>query len=150
MDIILQPQNVNDIFKLFGFLKEYSIPFQVPPESVTTLKGVLEHHNLELFKDILIGTPFEELCLPKTYEQKLLLPSSALKHFCGSEWIICGKYVTEEIVSLRIEQYASINHLKNGMYLELDETLRTLLCTDKPVVNDYELRELFKNVTSRF
>ena len=148
MNITLVPQNADDMFKLLGFLKDYSIPFQIPTDSLAAILDTLKHHNLESFKDILTGTALEELCVPKSYEQKLLLPTSDLKHFCGSEWIICGKYVSEDILYKRIQQYAEINQLKKGMYLQLDETLRKVLLTDKLVVNDYELRELFKGITS--
>jgi hypothetical protein len=145
--IVLPATNADDILKIFGFLKECRIPFHIPSEHVGPIMDIMKHHNLELYTDILTGTPLEELCIPKKYEQKLLKPSSNLKHFCGSEWVIGGKYVTEEILFQRIDQYAIINKLKNGMYFQLDEILRNVLCTDKLIVNDFELRNLFHSIT---
>jgi len=145
--ITIQPKDADDILKIFGFLKEYRIPFHIPSEHIEPIMNTMKHHNLELYTDILTGTPLEELCIPKKYEQKLLKPSSNLKHFCGSEWIIGGKYVTEEILFQRFEHYASINKLKKGMYFQLDEILRGILCTEKLVVNDFELRNLFHSIT---
>ena len=143
----LQPTSADDLLKVLGFLKEYKIPFHIPLESVDSLIETLNGHNLEHYKDVLLGTPLEDLCVPKKYENTLLKPSSELKHFCGSEWVINGKYVTEEILLQRIEQYAKINHLKNGIYTQLDETLRRILSTDKLSVNDFELCQLFQHVT---
>ena len=145
--IRLQPANADDLLKVLGFLKEYKIPFHIPSESVDALIEILKDHNLEHYKDVLNGTPLEELCMPKKYQQKFLKPFSDLKHFCGSEWVIYGKYVTEEILLRRIELYAKINNLKNGIYTHLDETLRRILSTDKVSVNEFELCQLFQHVT---
>ena len=145
MSLQINPQNIDDVFKIFGFLKEYNIPFHIPPDSIAPLMKMLEKHALETYKDILSNTPLSNLCTPVHYDEVLLLPKTEFKHFCGSEWIINGKYITEKIIFDRIDHHARVNNLRNGMYLHLDKTLQQLLCTDKIAVNDSELRGLFKN-----
>jgi hypothetical protein len=143
MSIQISINTIEDAFALFSFLKQHKLPFHV--NSVEKLITILQNHNLTPYKDILKGGPLEKLCIDRKFDTQLLEATTAFKHFCGREWIINGKYITEEIFIDRIEQHATIYNLREGFYTRLDSALQEALNTTKPVVNDYELSQLFQN-----
>ena len=143
MSIQISINTIESAFTLFSFLKQHKLPFQV--DSVENLITILQNHNLTPYKDILKGGPLEKLCIDRIFDTEHVEATSAFKHFCGREWLINGKYITEQIFIDRIQQHATIHNLHEGFYTRLDSVLHEALNTTKPVVNDYELTQLFQN-----
>jgi len=148
MSIQISIKTIEDAFTLFSFLKQHNLPFHVPADSVEKLITILQNHNLIPYKDILKGGPLEKLCIDRTFDTEHVEATSAFKHFCGREWLINGKYITEQIFIERVQQHASIHNLREGFYTRLDSELQEALNTTKPVVNDYELSQLFQNAVN--
>jgi hypothetical protein len=148
MSININIENIEDAFAFFSFLKQHNLPFHVPANSVEKLITILQNHNLTPYKDILKGGPLEKLCIDRKFDTQLLEATSAFKHFCGREWIINGKYITEQVFTDCIHKYATIHNLHGGFYTRLDSVLQEALKTTKPVVNDYELSQLFQNAVN--
>jgi hypothetical protein len=143
MSIQISIDTIEDAFTLFSFLKQHKLPFQV--HSVENLITILQNHNLTPYKDILKGGPLEKLSIDRKFDTQLLEATSAFKHFCGPEWIIKGKYITEQIFADCVHKYATIHNLHEGFYTRLNSVLQEALNTTKLVVNDYELSQLFQN-----
>jgi len=146
MSIQIPIKTIEDAFTLFSFLKQHNLPFQV--DSIEILTAILQNHNLTPYKDILKGSPLESLCMDRTFHTEHVEATSAFKHFCGREWLINGKYITEQIFIERVQQHASIHNLREGFYTRLDSELQEALNTTKPVVNDFELSQLFYNAVN--
>lgn len=146
MSLRILPSNTPDLLKILGFLKDSQIPFVIAQEDVEPLQALLKDHDMSEFATLLSNTPLEHLCLPPRTSRKLWIPQSDFKHFCGSEWLIRGAYLTEEIFLDRILKYKQVNGLEQGAYLCLDDCLKQLFQTDLELMSTTMLLGFFPKV----
>lgn len=149
MSFCVNPNSTEQLVLLLEFLKESGLSFSVAdPEGCEALVG---EHSLSDYEGLLRGTCLEASCLTPVCQTRVA-PTSAFKNFCGSEYVIQtpkGGMITEEIFLERVHKYVDVTGLRQGTGFQLDETLQTVLQTDRAFLRSYELRSLFRNVVKR-
>ena len=141
---------------LLVFLQESRIPFTPPPNDVLAqaILAEIDHPSLTtlLLKSLGLQDVLKHIPLTDSTRvflelaqngHELRLCNKAFKQFCGQENLTPDGKITRDAALDLIGTYVDRNNLKlNGLYISLDDTLKSALNTNAPCVNQPRLIEL--------